>query len=79
MQPTGYSMNLGINLILGLALIAYGLYMLMRRQTAPQKIEKLQALIESHGLTTGSRIHLLGHTLVPSIAGIALVITHFLG
>ncbi len=72
-------MTLSVNLILGLALIGYGLYMLLRRQTAPQKIEKLQALIESYGLTTGSRIHLIGHTVVPSIAGIALVIAHFLG
>jgi hypothetical protein len=72
-------MTFGVNLVLGLALIAYGLYMLIRRQTAPQKIEKLQALIESYGLTTGSRIHLIGHTVVPSIAGIALIITHFLG
>lgn len=72
-------MTSAVNLIPGLALIAYGLYRLIRRQTAPQKIEKLQALIESHSLTTGSRIHLIGHTGVPSIAGIALLIAHFLG
>ncbi len=70
-------MTLGINLILGVGLIIYGLYMLVRRQVAPQDIEKLQALIESHGAKTGRSIHVVGHTVVPLVAGVLLLIAHF--
>ena len=70
-------MALSINLILGAGLIIYGLYMLVRRQVAPQKIEKLQALIESHGAKTGHSIHIAGHTIVPLVAGVLLLIAHF--
>ncbi|MCP4469974.1 MAG: hypothetical protein GY815_04690 [Gammaproteobacteria bacterium] len=70
-------MTLGINLILGVGLIIYGMYMLVRRQVAPQDIEKLQALIESHGAKTGRSIHVVGHTVVPLVAGVLLLIAHF--
>ncbi len=70
-------MTLGINLILGVGLIIYGLYMLARRQVAPRDIEKLQALIESHGAKTGRSIHVVGHTVVPLLAGVLLLIAHF--
>jgi hypothetical protein len=70
-------MALSINLILGAGLIIYGLYMLIRRQTAPEKIDKLQVLIESHGEKVGNNIHMVGHTVVPLLAGALLVIAHF--
>ena len=70
-------MALSVNLILGLGLIIYGLFMQVRRQAAPEKIEKLQVLIESHGEKTGRTIHIVGHTVVPLVAGALLLIAHF--
>ncbi|MCP4766185.1 MAG: hypothetical protein GY875_07920 [Gammaproteobacteria bacterium] len=70
-------MALSVNLVLGLGLIIYGLFMQARRQTAPAKIEKLQALIESHGEKTGRTIPIVGHTVVPLVAGALLLIAHF--
>lgn len=70
-------MAMSANLILGLGLIIYGLFMQVRRQTGPEKIEKLQVLIESHGEETGRTIHIVGHTVVPLVAGVLLLIAHF--
>jgi hypothetical protein len=70
-------MALSVNLILGLGLIIYGLFMQVRRQTTPEKIGKLQALIESHGEKTGRNIHIVGHTVAPLVAGALLLIAHF--
>ncbi len=72
-------MTLGINLILGVGLIIYGLYMLVRRKVAPREIDKLQALVDSHGEKVGNNIHLVGHTVVPLLAGALLLIAHFRG
>ncbi len=72
-------MTLGINLILGVGLIIYGLYMLVRRKVAPREIDKLQALIDSHGEKVGNNIHMVGHTVVPLFAGVLLLIAHFRG
>ena len=70
-------MALGVNLILGSGLVIYGLYMFILRRVAAQKIGKLQTLIESHGEKTGYRIHLIGHTVLPLVAGLLLIITNF--
>ena len=70
-------MALSINLLLGLGLLLYGIYMQYRRQTAPEKIDKLQVLINSHGEKTGRSIHFVGHTAAPLLAGVLLVIAHF--
>ena len=70
-------MALSINLVLGLGLVIYGLFMQFRRRAAPEKIEKLQALINSHGEKTGRSIHFVGHTVVPLLAGVLLLIAHF--
>jgi hypothetical protein len=72
-------MSLGVNLILGSGLVIYGLYMFILRRVAAQKISKLQALIESHAEKTGYKIHLIGHTALPLVAGILLIIAHFRG
>jgi len=41
------------------------------------KISKLEALIESHGEKTGYKIHLIGHTVLPLLARVLLIIAHF--
>ncbi|MFT5112422.1 MAG: hypothetical protein ACI8P9_001746 [Parasphingorhabdus sp.] len=66
-------MNTNLNLILGIVAIAYGLYSYYRRKTAPDKIEKLQILIERNGEKMAHSIHMFGHTLLPIVAGLLLI------
>jgi len=70
-------MNFGVNFFLGLLAIAYGLYWLIKRRTAPEDIEKLQSMIERNGENMGHSIHLFGHTILPVIVGLLLLFTHF--
>ena len=73
----GFIMHISINLFLGVLAIAYGLYCFIQRKVAPEKIKKLQSLIERNGEEMGHSIHLFGHTLVPIAAGLLLVFAHF--
>ncbi len=67
------------NLILGLLAIVYGVYSFVQRKTAPENIEKLQTMIERNGETMANRIHLVGYTIMPIIAGLLLLHAHFRG
>ena len=70
-------MNPEINLVLGGLAIIYGIYSFIRRKTAPEKIEKLQDMIERNGEKMGNSIHLFGYTIVPIIAGGLLLHSYF--
>jgi hypothetical protein len=70
-------MNISINFILGVLAIAYGLYSYMQRKTAPEKIEKLQTMIERNGKKMAHNIHLFGYTILPIIAGVLMLHAHF--
>lgn len=72
-------MNISINFILGLLAIVYGLYCFIQRKTAPEKIEKLQSMIERNGEKMGHSIHLFGYTIMPIIAGLLLLYADFRG
>ncbi len=72
-------MNIGINFILGVLGIVYGLYSFIQRKVAPEKIEKLQSMIERNGEKMGHTIHLVGYTILPIIAGLLLLFSHFRG
>ena len=72
-------MGIDINLILGVLAIAYGLYSFVQRKTAPEKIEKLQTMIERNGEKMGHSIHLFGYTILPVVAGLLLMFSHFRG
>ena len=72
-------MNIPINLILGILAIAYGLYCYFQRKVAPEKIEKLQTMIERNGEKMGNSIHLFGYTILPIVAGLLLLHAHFRG
>ena len=72
-------MNISVNLILGLLAVVYGLYCFIQRKTAPEKIEKLQTMIERNGEKLGNSIHLFGYTILPIVAGLALLHAHFRG
>jgi hypothetical protein len=70
-------MNISINFILGVLAIFYGLYCFIQRKVAPEKIEKLQSMIERNGEKMAHSIHLFGYTLVPIVAGLLLLFAHF--
>ena len=68
--------NIGINLILGAGLITYGVYMLIARQIAPEKIKKLQYLKQNYSAKMAQSIHIIGYTVTPIIAGALMVFPH---
>ena len=68
-----------INLIIGAIAIAYGVYSYAQRKIAPEKIEKLQYLIERNGEKMGHSIHMFGHTILPIVAGLLLLHSYFRG
>jgi len=70
-------MEIGINFIIGVLAIGYGLYSYYQRKTAPESIEKLQTMIERNGEKMGHSIHLVGYTIMPIIAGLLLLFAHF--
>ncbi len=73
----GKIMEPGFNLILGALAIAYGVYSYVQRKTAPEKIEKLQIMIERNGEKMGHSIHLFGYTILPIVAGILILLAAF--
>ncbi len=75
----GRVMDIGFNFILGVLAIVYGLYCFIQRKTAPEKIEKLQLLIERNGEKMGHSIHMFGYTILPIVAGLLLLFAHFRG
>jgi len=72
-------MDIGFNFIVGVLAIVYGLYSYIQRKTAPEKIEKLQLLIERNGEKMAHSIHLFGYTILPIVAGLLLLYAHFRG
>lgn len=72
-------MQIGINFIIGIAAIAYGLYCYSQLKFTPEKIEKLRYLIERNGEKMGNSIYLFGHVILPLVAGILLLLAHFRG
>ena len=72
-------MNIPFNLILGILAIVYGLYSYKQRKVAPEKIEKLQSMIERNGEKMGHSIHLFGYTILPIVAGLLLLFSYFQG
>lgn len=70
-------MPIGLNFIIGIAAIAYGLYCYSRMKFSPEQIEKLKMLIERNGEKMGNSIYLFGHVILPVVAGILLLLAHF--
>ena len=66
-------MDIGMNYILGVLAIIYGLYWIFQRKVAPQNIKKLQVMIERNGDKMGRSIHLFGYTILPIVAGLLLL------
>ena len=72
-------MDIGINFILGVLAIVYGLYSLVQRKVAPGDIKKLQSMIERNGDKMAHSIHLVGYTILPIVSGLLLLFAHFRG
>ncbi len=72
-------MDISINFIIGVLAIVYGLYSFIQRKVAPEKIVKLQTMIERNGEKMGHSIHLFGYTILPIVAGLLLLYAHFQG
>jgi hypothetical protein len=72
-------MDISFNFIIGVLAIVYGLYSFIQRMIAPEKIEKLQTMIERNGEKMGHSIHLFGYTILPIVAGLLLLYAHFRG
>jgi hypothetical protein len=72
-------MDISFNFIIGVLAIVYGLYSFIQRKVAPEKIEKLQTMIERNGEKMGHSIHLFGYTILPIVAGLLLLYAHFRG
>jgi len=72
-------MDIGINFTIGVLAIVYGIYSYIQRKVAPEKIEKLQSMIERNGEKMAHSIHLFGYTILPIIAGLLLLFAHFRG
>lgn len=70
-------MDNSLNLILGILAIAYGIYSYIQRKTAPEKIAKLQVMIERNGEKMGHSIHLFGYTILPIVAGLLILLAYF--
>ncbi|MDH3631604.1 MAG: hypothetical protein OER98_10840 [Gammaproteobacteria bacterium] len=70
---------MSFNFIIGVLAIAYGVYSFIQRKIAPEKIEKLQVMIERNGEKMGHSIHLFGYTILPIVAGLLLLYAHFKG
>ncbi len=66
-------MDINFNLVLGVVAVAYGIYSFYQRRTAPEKIEKLQAMIERNGEKMAHSIHLIGYTILPIFSGVLLI------
>ena len=75
----GRAMDIGINLILGALAIIYGVYSFIQRKVAPEKIGKLQTMIERNGEKMGHSIHLFGYTILPIVTGLLLLFAYFRG
>ena len=75
----GRAMDIGINLILGALAIIYGVYSFIQRKGAPEKIGKLQTMIERNGEKMGHSIHLFGYTILPIVTGLLLLFAYFRG
>jgi len=72
-------MNISMNFILGVLAIIFGIYWSVQRKNAPEKIEKLQIMIERNGEKMGHSIHLFGYTILPILAGLLLLFSYFRG
>jgi hypothetical protein len=62
------------SVLVGVAMIAFGLTTLVLRQVKPEAFRKLQPMRERFGHVLGTTIHVVFYSLVPIGAGIVFII-----
>ena len=63
-----------INIIIGIAAIAYGVFTIYARVTNRAGFGKLEAMKERWGSTAGTILHVIAYTVVPIVVGIVLLV-----
>ncbi|WP_420473033.1 hypothetical protein [Noviherbaspirillum sp. ST9] len=58
-----------ITMAVGGVALAFGLYNIALRRTAPEKLSRLQAMKDLFGEKTGDTVHLLAYAVTPLVAG----------
>jgi hypothetical protein len=66
-------------LLVGLAVVAFGLTTLVLRQVKPAAFRKLGPMRERFGHRAGSLIHIVAYSLLPIAAGTVLVMKGLAG
>ena len=66
-------------IVIGLAALLFGVYIIYVRSTDPGKLAKLKAMQDNLGDKRGSLTHLLFYSIFPIIVGIILLLTGLLG
>ncbi len=64
---------------IGALVVAYGCYTAYARMKAPQQFRKLEAMKKFWGVRAGIAIHVVAYTIVPILAGIAMIIADLNG
>ena len=61
------------NFFLGALMMVYGIVTLILRKVAPDRFLKLEPMKQKWGEKTAVRIHVIGYTVMPLVAGVVLI------
>ena len=62
------------NFLLGALMMVYGVVTLIIRKVAPDRFLKLEPMKKKWGEKAAVRIHVIGYTVLPLVAGVVLII-----
>ncbi len=65
---------MGVNTVIGIFAIVFGVYTLSIRATNPSKFGKLQAMKERFGDSAGNAIHIVAYSVLPILFGIVILV-----
>lgn len=68
-----------ITMLIGGAVLLYGVYTFYLRATNPAKFGKLEAMKERFGETGGYAIHVIAYSIIPLVFGIVMIVTGYQG
>ena len=62
------------NVFLGALMVVYGIVTLILRRVAPDRFWKLETMKKKWGERAALRIHVIGYTVLPLVAGTVLIV-----
>jgi hypothetical protein len=65
--------------VIGFFALGFGIVTAVIRKRSPERFPKLQAMKERLGEKAGSRLHIVGYSLVPILVGIIFLLAGFFG